>query len=62
MSQCHKNGDSDDEIQIPSEKERSFGRDRQDVEAKEEGDMMIKVSMNKGIVICILLNVCHVVI
>jgi hypothetical protein len=62
FSQSHKNGDSDDEIQIPSEKERSFGRDRQDVEAKEEGDMMIKVSMNKGIVICILLNVCHVVI
>lgn len=54
FSQSNKNGVSDDEIQIPSEKERSFGRDRQDVEAKEEGKIMIIVLMNKGIVICIL--------
>jgi sugar phosphate isomerase/epimerase len=46
FSQSKNNGDHD--IDIPSEKDRSFGRDRQDVEAKEEGTS--KVCINEGIV------------
>jgi hypothetical protein len=52
FSQSKNNGDHD--VDIPSEKDRSVGRDRQDVEAKEEGTN--KMVMNEGIEIFISSN------